>query len=226
MEESNMLLASKDLISVQRLLLALLAGGIIGYERSAKNIDAGFRTHILVCMSSCAIMLTSLHMYAIYGAGDPMRMPAQVISGVGFLGAGCILVTRQIRIKGITTAAGLWAASCLGLCIGAGDYTVAVFVMAGALLSLTLFRVVDNIVLKRKKNIRFYIEIESPAVLTDIIKDMFRKGIKVTDVERIEDVTGRNSSVVMSLNLRKAVLPKDVISDLNEKDGIVYISEL
>ena len=67
-----------------RLLLAFVSGGIIGYERSYKRVDAGIRTHSIVCMASCAIMITNIHMYMVYGTGDPVRMPAQVISGVGF----------------------------------------------------------------------------------------------------------------------------------------------
>ena len=137
-----------EVSEILRLALVLAAGGIIGFDRSAKGFDAGFRTHIIVCVSSCAIMLANLHLFATLGAGDPTRMPAQVISGVGFLGAGCILVTSQRRIKGVTTAAGLWAAACLGLVIGAGDYPVAIIAVMVVYLSLTIFRYVDEQVIR------------------------------------------------------------------------------
>ena len=122
-EEPDMFTGEKS-EAILRLLLAMISGGILGYERSSKRIDAGFRTHIIVCMSSCAIMITNIHAYLFYGTGDPMRMPAQVISGVGFLGAGCILVTAHQRIKGVTTAAGIWATAAIGLAIGAGMYVI------------------------------------------------------------------------------------------------------
>ena len=156
--------------TIIRLLMALIAGGILGYERSLKRIDAGFRTYIIVCMSSCAIMLTNLHLFERLQVGDPTRMPAQVISGVGFLGAGCILVTKQHRIKGVTTAAGVWAAACLGLCIGAGDYLVSGIVLVISILTMTVFRVVDDMVITKTKHIRVFVQFDSISDVTGLLK--------------------------------------------------------
>lgn len=95
-----------------RILLAVLLGGIVGMERGIKNKLAGLRTFILVSLGSAVIMMTNQYIHQIYGEGDPVRMGAQVVSGIGFLGAGTIMVTSKNQIKGLTTAASLWGVSC------------------------------------------------------------------------------------------------------------------
>lgn len=97
---------------VFRLVLSVLIGGILGFERGLKNRPAGLRTYVLVCVGATIVMLTNQYIYQNAGTGDPVRMGAQVISGIGFLGAGTIMVTPHNQIKGLTTAAGLWASVC------------------------------------------------------------------------------------------------------------------
>ena len=109
-----------------RIVCAVVIGGIIGMERSIKNRPAGLRTYMLVCVGACLIMLTNQYIYQMTGTGDPMRLGAQVVSGIGFLGAGTIVVTKHNQIKGLTTAAGLWAAAGVGLALGIGFYEAAV----------------------------------------------------------------------------------------------------
>ena len=109
-----------------RIIVAMLLGGLIGLERGIKNRPAGFRTYMLVSIGACIVMLVNQYSYQATGAGDPTRMGAQVISGIGFLGAGTIIVTSHNQIKGLTTAAGLWASACVGLAAGIGLYEAAV----------------------------------------------------------------------------------------------------
>ena len=120
----------RDLTTISviiRLTMATLFGGIIGLERGMKNRAAGFKTHILVCIGSTLAMLTNQYIIAyMNSSADPSRLGAQVISGIGFLGAGTILVTGKQQIKGLTTAAGLWASACMGLAIGVGFYEGAI----------------------------------------------------------------------------------------------------
>ena len=111
-----------------RIFSAVIIGGLLGLERGLKNRPAGLRTYMLVCVGACLIMLTNQYIYQVYGTGDPVRMGAQVVSGIGFLGAGTIIVTRRSQIKGLTTAAGLWAAAGVGLTLGIGFYEAAVVV--------------------------------------------------------------------------------------------------
>ena len=205
-----------------RLLLAFVSGGIIGYERSYKRVDAGIRTHSIVCMASCAIMITNIHMYMVYGTGDPVRMPAQVISGVGFLGAGCILVTGDRRIRGMTTAAGIWGAACLGLCIGAGDYIVALTVLALVILTMTIFQAVDARIVKKTKYIRLYMEFESVTEVKSFVKYVRENGIRILMNQKVLD----NIGVVTTLKLKERDSAEHVISEFEKVIEAVFIAKV
>ena len=116
-----------------RTVLVIFCAGIIGYDRNVHGANAGLRTHILVCLGAMLAMTTGQYAYLYYGSVDPTKIGAQVVSGIGFLGAGSIIMTHDNRVQGLTTAAGLWASACIGLAIGIGFYegaiigTVAVF---------------------------------------------------------------------------------------------------
>ena len=103
-----------------RIVLSLFIGGILGFDRGRKNRPAGFRTYMLVCLGSTLVMITNQYVFQVFKSGDPVRLGAQVVSGVGFLGAGTIILTGHNQVKGITTAAGIWTAACCGLTIGIG----------------------------------------------------------------------------------------------------------
>ena len=118
-----MILRDVTLIAVLvRIIVSFVLGGMLGMERGLKQRPAGLRTYMLVCVGACMIMLTNQYVVQVYPGGDPVRMGAQVVSGIGFLGAGTIIVTRHNQIKGLTTAAGLWAAAAVGLATGIGFY--------------------------------------------------------------------------------------------------------
>lgn len=127
-------------VIILRLFLATLIGGLIGAEREAQNQAAGLRTQILVCVGSALLMMTSIEIFRRYGAGDPGRIAAQVVSGIGFLGAGTIMV-RGITIKGLTTAASLWVNAAIGLALGMGYYTAG---LTAAFLLLTALYVLGR----------------------------------------------------------------------------------
>lgn len=130
------LLQGINLVSVPvRIALSLLVGGLLGIERGRKNRPAGFRTYMLVCLGSTLVMMTNQYVYQTFSTSDPVRLGAQVISGIGFLGAGTIIVTGRNQIKGITTAAGMWTAAACGLAIGIGFYYGAI--LGGATIFLS-----------------------------------------------------------------------------------------
>ena len=114
------------LTTLIRTLLAIICAGIIGYDRDVHGAPAGLRTHILVCVGAMLAMTTGTFAHMYIGGADPTRIGAQVVSGIGFLGAGTIIVIRYNRISGLTTAAGLWASACVGLAIGIGYYEGAI----------------------------------------------------------------------------------------------------
>lgn len=143
-----------------RLLCAMAVGLIIGTEREYTHRPAGMRTHILVALGSCAVMITGELIfveYMAYGATpDPARLSAQVITGVGFLGAGTIL-REGPSVKGLTTAASLWSVACLGIAAGAGYYIVAVAGMIFILITLTVFEALQKLMLRNRHSYRDYI---------------------------------------------------------------------
>lgn len=123
-----------------RMVLSCLCGAVIGLERSAKNRPAGFRTHILVCMGAAIAALTGLYLYlCLKLPSDISRISGQVISGLGFIGAGTIIITKKMTIKGLTTAAGLWTTGIIGLAIGSGYYELALLGTVLVLLAETWF---------------------------------------------------------------------------------------
>jgi putative Mg2+ transporter-C (MgtC) family protein len=134
------MLTDNDMI--WRITLSFVLSGLIGFEREVRRHEAGLRTHILVCLGSTLIMLTSLHVFDIYktqGSVDPTRIAAGVITGIGFLGAGTI-IRSQDHIRGLTTASTLWVVAALGLSVGCGFYVVSTYVTALVLLVLLFLR--------------------------------------------------------------------------------------
>lgn len=165
-----------------RLTLAVIFGGIIGFERIISNHDAGLRTHILVCLGSAGIMVLSQLINQQYG-GDIGRMGAQVISGIGFLGAGCILVTGG-HVRGLTTAAGLWSTACVGLIIGSGFLFVAFSMTILILMAMLILRPLTTKIQKKHSFVRTKIQIQ----LTDrddmrnITELIYESGINIRSV--------------------------------------------
>ena len=134
-----------------RTLLSVFWGGLVGTERGMKNRPAGMRTYMLVALGACMVMMTNQYVAQAYHTGDPVRLGAQVVSGIGFLGAGTIVVTKHNQIKGLTTAAGLWAAAGVGLAVGIGLYEVAV---SGAVLIFLILTALQRVDAAMRKNTR------------------------------------------------------------------------
>ena len=136
---------------ILRVTLSFLMSGLIGFEREVRRHEAGLRTHILVCVGSTLIMLTSLHVFDIYksqGSVDPTRIAAGVITGIGFLGAGTI-IRSETHVRGLTTASTLWVVAALGLSVGCGFYKVSAYVTALVLLVLLFLRRLESEWLKK-----------------------------------------------------------------------------
>ncbi|HOS19260.1 MAG TPA: MgtC/SapB family protein, partial [Clostridia bacterium] len=167
--ESWGLLALSEWTILLRLMLAVVCGGVLGLERTRKRRPAGLRTYMLVCIGATVSMMTAQFMSQTFG-GDPGRLPAQVISGIGFLGAGTIMVTRYYKVKGLTTAAGLWVAACMGLAIGIGFYFGAVvtcFVLIFVMIFADKF---ENRYTKRLHKLHLYIIFDSIQHLKPFMK--------------------------------------------------------
>ena len=152
--------ADLDTLSIiVRLVLAVLCGGIIGIERERKRRPAGFRTHILICLGAAITTLTSQYvLFELQLPTDLMRLGAQVIAGIGFIGAGAIIVTRHRQVKGLTTAAGLWVTAIVGLCCGAGFYEGVVLTTVIILLAELLFSRLEYFIISHSRTSNIYVE--------------------------------------------------------------------
>ena len=184
-EELTLYLREINTISIIiRLTLATICGGILGAERGRKKRPAGFRTHILVCIGAAMIMITSQYMSDILGmTGDASRMGAQVISGIGFLGAGTIMVVGKNEVKGLTTAAGLWACACMGLAVGIGFYEGAILSCIFLYAVVTVLHRWDVHSRMHTRVLDIYVELEEVVGIANFMKVVKSDGTKITNVE-------------------------------------------
>lgn len=210
-----------------RLLAACILGGIIGYEREQMPRPAGFRTHILVCVGSALVMITSEFIYGKYsGQGiDPARLGAQVISGIGFLGAGTI-IREGFSVKGLTTAASLWAVSCVGLAVGSGFYEAAVAATILIFLTLMVLKKMEDSFSGRNSYRMLNIQsanIPGQSALIDKLCEDAKVQIKKMDLTNDESAR----SVLFKLNIwipsRKALI--NVMDALLKLEGIQKVYE-
>ncbi len=213
---------------IVRILVAVLIGGIIGLERGMKNRAAGLRTYMLVCVGSCLIMLTNQYIFQVYNAGDPVRLGAQVISGIGFLGAGTIIVTRRNQIKGLTTAAGLWSAAAVGLALGIGFYEAAILGALAIFVVLTLMQRMDDKMRRQAKTFELYVELSKSISLGDFLREVKALDMEVSDVFRERDseteVNVRAYIAVLKTKHRKN--HTEVLDILHNIHGVVYLEEM
>ena len=217
------------LISVAvRIIAAIVIGGLIGLERGLKNRPAGLRTYMTVCLGACLIMLTNQYIYQTTQTGDPVRMGAQVVSGIGFLGAGTIIVTRRNQIKGLTTAAGLWAAAGVGLAIGIGFYEAGIIGGMAIFFVMTMLQKMDNNMHRNTKTMEIYVELDRSYPLGDFLRDVRAKDIEVRDTMREQDTDTEDGirAYFTTLKLQKRGNHLDVIDNLRTLPGVICIEEL
>jgi len=211
-----------------RILLAILLGGIIGMERGMKNRPAGLRTYMLVCLGACIVMLTNQYVYQAYGVGDPVRMGAQVISGIGFLGAGTIIVTSRNQIKGLTTAAGLWASACVGLAIGIGLYEVAILGSLGVFAILMLLGELDIRLHKNTKQIDVYVELQADTSIRSFLAFVRTHDLTPSNLLPQSDNAGNSGLIAFTVTLKspRRRPHEEAMLILRTMEGIAYIEEL
>ncbi len=229
-------------VALFRLSVAAFCGGCIGLERGKKRRPAGFRTHMLVCMAATLAMLISQHLtmmvseywsalVVIEGGGnkytDVSRFGAQIINGIGFLGAGTVIVTGRQQVKGLTTAAGLWASACMGLCIGAG-FVEGAFVGCALIIStIILFTHLERRILTRSRNINLYIEFAHMDDVGSVISAIKAQDIRIFDVEINKNKEhGGNQGAVFSIRLPKRMSHATAMSVVAGVENVRAIEEL
>ena len=225
---------STDLSSINdttillRLSLAVLLGGLIGFERGRAGRPAGLRTHILVCLGSTLAIMTNQYIFEKYGVSDPSRMAGQVISGIGFLGAGTIIVTGRHQVKGLTTAAGLWATACMGLAIGIGFYKAAIVSCVFIAFATVVLHRLDNIMLSKSKVLDIYIEINKTASITSVLDTVKSYMVHIESIEMVKPTYDSNAAIaaIMTLRLKQKRVRLDVLAKICAIEGVSFAEEI
>lgn len=228
-EELTLYLREINTISIIiRLTLATICGGILGAERGRKKRPAGFRTHILVCIGAAMIMITSQYMSDILGmTGDASRMGAQVISGIGFLGAGTIMVVGKNEVKGLTTAVGLWACACMGLAVGIGFYEGAILSCIFLYAVVTVLHRWDVHSRMHTRVLDIYVELEEVVGIANFMKVVKSDGTKITNVEvrKLDKLDSHTIAFSMTLTLAEKRDHNEYMMQLNNIDGVCCLKE-
>ena len=211
-----------------RILVSIVLGGIIGVERGMKNRPAGLRTYMLVCMGSCVVMLINQYTSQAFGTGDPVRLGAQVISGIGFLGVVTIVVTSHNQIKGLTTAAGLWASACIGLAIGIGLYEVAIIGGIGIFLVLTVLHEMDYFMRSRTRMVDAYIELDQSVNLGKFIRSIREQDLEISNIQREHDTAYGDEvlSFTATIKGQKRTHQAELVRLLRKQEGVKYLEVL
>ena len=212
---------------VVRILLSTFCAGTLGFERERHNQAAGFRTYIIVSDASALVMMTNIFVAGI-GETDLVRMSASVITGLGFLGAGTIIITARQQVKGLTTAAGLWASACLGLAIGAGFYACAFICIAYMAACMYLLPPLEQKLTRRAHHINISLEIERMEHLGAIVTHLHDENVRIFDFEVNRNGTGPLASFLCQFS---AILPErrdhpELLAELSALDGVILIEEI
>lgn len=225
---------------LMRLVLAMLFGGLIGLERVRKRRPAGFRTYMLVCMGAALTMILSqyefymvTHDWAELAAEiglrtDVSRFGAQVINGIGFLGAGTILVTGKQEVKGLTTAAGLWASACMGLAIGAGFYECVGLCFLLIFLVIRLLPIIETAIIENARNMNIYVEFQSLDDVGEIINRIKAQDVQIfeVDIERGREERSKNPSAVFFIRMNQKQAHTRILAAISELESVYTIDEI
>lgn len=212
-----------------RMILAVVCGGIIGIEREFKRRPAGFRTHILICLGAAMTTLTSQYLLLERGYyTDLSRLGAQVIAGIGFIGAGTIIVTSRQRVKGLTTAAGLWTSAIVGLSLGAGFYEAGLLATVLVLVAESLFSRLEYRILSRSPVLNLFMEYTDSRCLDDALRLCRENNIKVTNLQitRHTRDAHHNACAIFELRLNKKCSAEAIEHLLLDIPGVASIEEL
>lgn len=224
---------------VLRLILAMLFGGMLGIERTQKGRAAGFRTYMFVCMGATLTILIGQYESVLLtgqwadiaqqtGVGvDVSRFGAQVVNGVGFLGAGTIIVTGKQEIQGLTTAAGLWASACMGLAIGAGAYECVVLAFVLIFLCIRVFPYFETNIMAKTKYMNIYVEFRFMDDVGEIISRIKSQEAKIyeVDINRGDKEYPRHSAMFF-IRLNKRRSHEQVLAAISEFENVTAIDEI
>ena len=223
-----------------RLVLAMAFGGMIGLERGRKHRAAGFRTYMLVCLGSALTSILSQYLFVQLSTVwaeiavttgkqvDVSRLGAKVYSGIGFLAAGTIIVTGRQEVKGMTTAAGLWASACMGIAIGAGFYECVIIAFVLMFLCIHFLPVVEVYLLENARNMNISVELKSLDELGVLLSHVKAQGVQIygVEIDRGGEEYHRYPSAVLSVRLSVHQQHPQILAALSEVHGVTMIDEI
>jgi putative Mg2+ transporter-C (MgtC) family protein len=209
-----------------RLVLAAVLSGMIGFEREFHGRAAGFRTHILLCIGSTLVMLTSMHMFDVYygkAVSDPSRIAAGVITGIGFLGAGAIIHSKS-SVRGLTTAASLWVVAGIGLAVGSGLYYGAILTTLLTIVALFIFSRIEHAMIRKDWYRTIIIETkEGLDQLKKIREALAEYRTDITDFEVDRTADGANMVLRFGLKLYETKCAGQIVEQIGRMDGVKSI---
>jgi len=213
-----------------KLILAVFLGALIGYERESSNRPAGLRTNILVCLGATLIQILSLDIFAAYSdlaRVDPGRLGAQVISGIGFLGAGTI-IHEGVSVKGLTTAAGLWVVACIGLAIGNGSYFSGIAATVLAFLTLRALKGLEGHVGAQDSLLNLEIRLkDKPGQIGKIGQVLADMNVNIKNIGFIEhDLEQEILNVCLTVQYLRQAEKQKLLESINSLDGVCSVKEL
>ena len=212
-----------------RMCMALICGGCIGLEREFKRRSAGFRTHILICLGATMTTMISQFLYLYMGYyTDMARLGAQVVAGIGFIGVGAIVTTPQKRVKGLTTAAGLWSSAIIGLCLGAGFYEGGLLATALILIAELVLSPLEHRYLDKTPEVNLYMEYSNKTALDNVLFVYRQMGVKVVNLEitRATESERHNACAIFMIRLNKRFTAEKVLEAVRKVDGVFSIYEI
>lgn len=207
-----------------RLILAALMGGIIGMERGATKHAAGLRTFTLVCLGAALAQIVDLHCVLLYGTGDPVRLAQGVISGIGFLGVGTIIVTGKSHIKGLTTAATLWTTAVLGISIGAGYIYASLLTFALVMIVIKAMAGVSHKHIQYHRLMRIEVEVSANEGARGVAAYLREHGYHITDMERKQ--CDDHILLGLDIDLGGKRDHNQIIEEINRLDAVDFATEI
>lgn len=211
-----------------RILIATMCGTIIGYDRARKGRNAGTKTHALVAMGSALAMLVGEYISHKTGSGDPTRLASQVVSGIGFLGAGAIIVTGEKKIVGLTTAATLWVSAIVGISAGAGMYVGTLASMIGWGTTFTIVNFLDKKIFKNSTAVTLFLKLENPTNKLDLLEFLKMQKCEVVSFKKINEDTNEEKPkefhYIGNLNLDFSSHKESLKNELLKLEGVKYVN--
>lgn len=213
---------------IARLVLASVVGFIIGYDRERKNKPAGIRTHILVCLGTALATMAAVFAYYQFPESniDITRLAGQVVTGIGFLGAGIIFISNKNRVEGLTTAAGMWACTCCGIAIGFGFLEGTIITVILIVITMLLLPVMERKVHRREIQFDLYLEFEQGTTPAGFLHLLHAEDVSYSNYRVIQEDNGKEGPIaILSVSMKPTADKEAFLSRIRELDGLQYVHE-